>query len=64
MDRWLKNGGIEFFQELGIEPIDGWEEKASELLGEPMIEWRHSLPLKLQMGELLFVHAGIDTDVR
>ncbi|WP_245339573.1 metallophosphoesterase [Rhizobium sp. CIAT894] len=63
MDRWLANGGTEFFEELGVDPRGRWEERVSELLGGDMIEWLHSLPLKLQLGKLLFVHAGIDVEV-
>ncbi|MBB2817948.1 UNVERIFIED_ORG: serine/threonine protein phosphatase 1 [Rhizobium esperanzae] len=63
MDRWLAHGGTEFFEELGVDPRDGWEDRVSELLGRDTIEWLHSLPLKLRLGELLFVHAGIDVEV-
>lgn len=63
MDRWLMNGGTEFFEELGVDPRDRWEDRVSELLGGHIIEWLHSLPLKLQLGKLLFVHAGIDVEV-
>ncbi|ANL36727.1 metallophosphoesterase domain-containing protein (plasmid) [Rhizobium phaseoli] len=63
MDRWLAHGGTKFFEELGVDPRDGWEDRVSELLGRDTIEWLHSLPLKLRLGDLLFVHAGIDVEV-
>ncbi|MBX4940625.1 metallophosphoesterase [Rhizobium binae] len=63
MERWLTHGGTEFFEELGVDPRDGWEDRVSELLGRHTIEWLHSLPFKLQLGNLLFVHAGIDVEV-
>ncbi|MBP2448769.1 metallophosphoesterase [Rhizobium leguminosarum] len=63
MDRWLTHGGTEFFEELGVDPRDRWEDRVSEPLGSHIIEWLHSLPLKLQLGKLLFVHAGIDVEV-
>lgn len=43
MDRWLAHGGTEFFEELGVDPRDGWEDRVSELLGRDKIEWLHSL---------------------
>ncbi|AJC81678.1 metallophosphoesterase domain-containing protein (plasmid) [Rhizobium etli bv. phaseoli str. IE4803] len=63
MDRWLTHGGTEFFEELGVDPRGRWEDRVSELLGGDIIEWLHSLPLKLQLGKLLFVHAGIDVEI-
>ncbi len=63
MERWLKNGGVEFFEELGIDPNDRWERAVSERLGGQLILWLHSLPLKFRFEKLLFVHAGLDIEI-
>ena len=63
MERWLKHGGREFFEELGIDPHGSWERAVSDRLGERMMRWLKSLPLSLRIGKLLFVHAGIDVEV-
>jgi serine/threonine protein phosphatase 1 len=63
MERWLKNGGAEFFEELGVDPNGRWEQPVAKHLGKQLMEWLHSLPLKLQFGKLLFVHAGLDPNI-
>lgn len=61
MERWLKNGGLEFFEELRVDPHSRWDHLIYDRLGRE-IEWLRSSPLKVQIGKLLFVHAGIDVD--
>ncbi|ANK89031.1 MULTISPECIES: metallophosphoesterase [unclassified Rhizobium] len=60
MERWLKNGGVEFFEELSVDPTGPWEQAMTKELGEQLMGWLCSLPLKLQFEKLLFVHAGLD----
>ncbi|MBD9524716.1 metallophosphoesterase [Ensifer sp. ENS02] len=63
MERWLANGGREFFEELCVDPTAGWQKRVSEILGSHVIQWLRSLPQKLLHGRLLYVHAGIDVTV-
>ena len=61
--RWLAMGGREVFVECGVEPVAGWQAPLRERFGADLIDWLARRPLVHRIGDLVFVHAGIDPAV-
>lgn len=69
--RWLRNGGVETLQSYGIHGVDGTSDvealtEASFALEAamtaPLITWLRDLPVMMQSGNIVCVHAGMDPD--
>lgn len=59
---WLANGGGTVLRELGIEPGRAMSGQLATALGQDRIAFLRNLPRMLRLGDLLFVHAGIDPE--
>lgn len=61
---WRDCGGVDTLAELGFSMKDpDWRTKFAKALGNPFVEWLISLPKCYRLGDLLFVHAGINPDL-
>jgi len=60
---WLANGGDAVLEELSVAPGRGLEGRLSAALGAERIEFLAGLPRLYRVGQLVFVHAGIDPDL-
>ncbi|RXF73151.1 metallophosphoesterase family protein [Hansschlegelia zhihuaiae] len=62
-DSWLGFGGAETLASARVDPRDpAWPERLREALGDELTAWLAALPVSRRVGDLLFVHAGIDPD--
>ncbi len=58
---WLEYGGDATLAEAGLTARDpDWRGGLLNALGKPMVTWLVSLPKMFRLGDLLFVHGGID----
>lgn len=63
-ETWLSFGGVETLASAGLSADDpAWPEKILDRLGEELASWLVGRPHSFRLGELLFVHAGIDPAV-
>ncbi len=60
MESWLGYGGRTVLAEAGIDPDGDWRGPLREALGEDLLEWARANPRSHRVGDVLFVHAGID----
>ncbi|WP_020181141.1 metallophosphoesterase [Methylopila sp. M107] len=61
---WLSFGGVETLGSAGLRPDDpSWPERLADELGPDLLEWMTALPRSYRLGDLLFVHAGIDPQI-
>lgn len=60
---WLDFGGAETLASAGVDVRDpDWPGRLIEALGDDLVAWLSGLPRMHRVGDLLFVHAGIDPD--
>lgn len=58
---WLQFGGAEVAAEVGVEAgRQGWRPALVEALGADLIDCVRTLPTMSRIGDLVFVHAGLD----
>lgn len=58
---WLDFGGRETLASVGVDPDDSdYPAKLRKALGPDMLDWLERLPTSFRLGDLLFVHAGIN----
>jgi serine/threonine protein phosphatase 1 len=62
LEAWLRYGADRVFAECGIAPTGRWRAKLTAALGEDLLDWVRALPSTHRIGDLFFVHAGIDPD--
>lgn len=60
MESWLGYGGRTVLAEAGIDPDGDWRGPLRDALGEDLLAWARSNPRSHRVGDVLFVHAGID----
>jgi serine/threonine protein phosphatase 1 len=62
-DAWLGFGGEETLASAGVDPRDpDWPALLRDALGGDLTAWLAALPVSWRVGDILFVHAGIDPD--
>jgi serine/threonine protein phosphatase 1 len=59
---WLANGGVAVLRELGVEPGAGLAGRLEAALGDERLAFLARMPRLLRLGDLVFVHAGIDPE--
>jgi serine/threonine protein phosphatase 1 len=60
-EQWFGCGGAATLAELGLTPDDpDWRERFRSGVGDETLGWIAGLPVAHRIGDLLFVHAGID----
>lgn len=58
---WLDFGGRETLASFGLDDGDGWPARLGHaLVRDGLADWLDRLPLFFRLGDLFFVHAGID----
>lgn len=59
---WLTYGGDRVLAECGVTNVlqEGWREPVRAAIGEDILGWLDSCPTSHRIGDLLFVHAGIN----
>jgi serine/threonine protein phosphatase 1 len=58
---WLEFGGAEVALEAGVTPgAPGWRAALRAALGDDLIAWLSARPVLHRIGDLVFVHAGLD----
>ncbi|MFC7054110.1 metallophosphoesterase [Hansschlegelia quercus] len=61
--RWFNCGGATTLAQLGLSPDDtDWRERLRSGVGDETLDWVARLPTAHRIGDLLFVHAGIDPE--
>ncbi len=60
MEAWLGYGGLPVLREAGIDPDGDWRAPLSAALGPDLVAWMRANPRSHRVGDILFVHAGID----
>lgn len=62
---WLDFGGRETLASFGLDDEAGWPDRLAEaLMREELAQWLGGLPKSFRLGQLFFVHAGIDPESR
>lgn len=60
---WLDFGGVETLTSAGVDAGDrDWPRRLLEAFGDDLVGWLASMPKSHRVGDLLFVHAGIDPE--
>ncbi|WP_020187335.1 metallophosphoesterase [Methylopila sp. 73B] len=58
---WLEFGGGEVADEAGVRVGEsGWTDALKEAIGPDLLEWLDARPTLWRIGDLVFVHAGLD----
>lgn len=60
--RWFAMGGRELLAECGVAPEPGWQQPLIAAFGADLLDWLARCPASHRVGDLFFVHAGIDPD--
>lgn len=61
-EKWLRMGGTSVLAEYSLSPEDGWPERLRAAMGPELIGWLEGLPHLVRLGDLVFVHGGIEPD--
>lgn len=60
LEPWLDGGGIGMFTEMGLDPSAVSPGEFRTAFGEDLAQWLEATPVMHRIGQLVFVHAGID----
>lgn len=62
-DAWLGFGGTETLASAGVDARDpDWRRRLLDACGDDLVAWLADLPRMHRVGDLLFVHAGVDPE--
>lgn len=62
-ESWLGFGGLETLASAGVDPADSeWPRRLVDAIGRETLRWIVRLPRLHRIGDLVFVHAGIDPE--
>ncbi|GBD49216.1 metallophosphoesterase [Methylopila sp. Yamaguchi] len=60
---WLEFGGGDLAEEAGVRVgMSGWVEALKAAIGQDLLDWLERLPTLARIGQLVFVHAGLDPE--
>lgn len=60
---WLTYGGRETLASAGVSPdAPDWGAALAKALGPDLVDWLVGLPAMARVGDIVFVHAGLDAD--
>lgn len=61
---WLSFGGVQTLASAWVDPADpDWPRRLVDAIGRDTLQWLARLPKLHRIGDIVFVHAGIDPDV-